>query len=95
MAGADTIQSSIVNRAFRKSVLSLETKFLKDGNLETRHHAQEVVTFLMTEGEDFGSVFCNGTESNTRRRTGRIITPTSSELCAPQKSIALCERDYK
>jgi hypothetical protein len=50
MVSADRVVSPTVNRAFGKRVLLAKTKLLKDGNRETRHHGQEVVNFLTTEG---------------------------------------------
>jgi ferritin len=68
--------SPTANRAFRQRVLLAAAKFLEDKNLETRYHAQELVKFLTTEGEDFESVVCNKVASNTRGRITktRVIT---------------------
>jgi hypothetical protein len=74
MSGADTVFSPTANRAFRQRVLLNAAKFLEDGYLEIKHHAWELVKFLIAEGEDFESVFCNEASSNTSRRTGKMIT---------------------
>jgi hypothetical protein len=59
MAATDTILAPAVKRSFQERVLLAETQFLKDGNIETMLHAQEVVKFLTTEDEDFEFVFYN------------------------------------
>jgi hypothetical protein len=90
MSGPDVVLSPTANTTFRQRVLSSEVKFLEEGNLETRHHVQDLVKFLMKETEDFEYVFSNEVDSNTSRRTGKIV-PLHNEVRADESEV-LCEK---
>jgi hypothetical protein len=74
MSGADTILSPTTNKAFWQRVHLAAAKFLEDGNLNTTHHDQELIKFLIKENENFESVFYSEVDSNTSEKTGKIIT---------------------
>jgi hypothetical protein len=71
MSGACTVRVPQQIEHFDREFFSAAAKLLvlEDKNLQTRYHAQELVKFLTTEGEDVESVVCNEVASNTRRIT--------------------------
>jgi hypothetical protein len=55
-------------------------KFLQDKDPETRHHAQDLMKFLMTEYEDFESVFHTQLDEETWTKIVKQITSMRREL---------------
>jgi hypothetical protein len=68
MSGADATLSPTANAAIRKLVLLAAAKFLEDGNLEKRHHVQDLVTFLTKERDNFESVLYSEVYSNIDKK---------------------------
>jgi hypothetical protein len=48
-SGADSVLGRIPKGKFKRQVIRAVAKFLQDKDPETRHHAQDLVKFLMTE----------------------------------------------
>jgi hypothetical protein len=59
MSGTDIPMSPTANRALQQRVPLVIAKFLEDKYLETRHHVQNLVKFLMIEYVDYLSVLCS------------------------------------
>jgi ferritin len=65
---------------FKKKVLSAAAKFLQAADTETRHHAQDLMRFLMTEREDCESTVLSELGMDTWSKIGRMINSIRCEI---------------
>jgi hypothetical protein len=86
MSGAVTVLSLTANRAFRQRVLLAAAKCLEGANRKTRDNAQEIVTFLTTDGGDW-HVESHGTQTRERLRCRRLAaTVNYRRILSPERA---------